>query len=80
MFYTSTYLMIHKAIHVSGLLISLWFRANPFFVPDKYVTSKGNQLLAGYVEKQKHVQKCHLRQQLAANNTCVLFNGELLHT
>jgi len=67
-------------MHVSGLLISLWEPANSLFVRDKYVTPKGKRLHAGYVQKRKHVKTYHLIPQLAANNTCVWFSGDLLHT
>jgi len=66
-------------IHVTGLLISLWGPANSLFVYDKYVTSTGKRLHAGYVQKRKHV-KLYVTPQLAANNTCMWFIGDLLYT
>ena len=69
---------------MSGLLISLWEPANMLFVRDKYITPTGKWLHAGYVQKaeaRKNTQKTyHLIPQLPANNTCVWFNGDLLHT
>ena len=34
-----------------GLLISLWEPANSIFVRDKYVTSTGKRLYAGYAQR-----------------------------
>ena len=34
---------------------------------------------AVYVQKWKHVQKYLLTPQLAVNNTCAWFNGELIY-
>ncbi|KAK2144102.1 hypothetical protein LSH36_785g02025 [Paralvinella palmiformis] len=66
--------------HVSGLLISLWEPANSLFVRDKYVTLTGKWLYAGYVQKAEARKTYHLIPQLATNNTCVWFNGDLLYT
>jgi len=65
---------------VFGLLFSPWEPANSLFVRDKYVTPTGMRLHAGYVQKAEARKTCHLIPQLAANNTCVWFNGDLLHT
>ena len=45
MFYHSTYLYIRRPMHMSGLLISQWGPAHPFFVGDKYVTPP----VSGYI-------------------------------
>ena len=67
-------------IHVSELLISLWGPANSFFIRDKYVTPTGKRLHAGYVPKAEVRKTYHLTPQLAINNMCVWFSGDLLHT
>jgi len=67
-------------MYVSGLLISLWGPAKMLFVRDKYVTPTGKWLHAGYVEKAEARKTYHLIPQLAVNNPCVWFNGDLLHT
>jgi len=61
--------------HVSGLFISLWEPANSLFV-----TPTGKRLHAGYVQKAEARKTYHLIPQLATNNTCMWFNGDLLHT
>jgi len=67
--------------HVSGLLISLWEPANSLFVSNKYVRPTGKELHAGYLQKAEVRKKTyHLIPQLPTNNTCVWFNGDLLHT
>jgi len=62
---------MHTLIHVSGLLISVWYPANSIFVRDKYVTPTEKRLLADYAQKRKHIKTYHLTPQLAVNNTCV---------
>ncbi|KAK2159297.1 hypothetical protein LSH36_155g07024 [Paralvinella palmiformis] len=42
-------------------------------------TQESDYMQATY-KKRKHVKTYHLIPQLAANNTCVWFNGDLLHT
>ena len=71
MFYISTYLYIHRPMHVSGLLISLWDPANPPFVRDIYTTP------TGYVQKGKHVNKIHLilLLQVTSFHSVVVFCG-----
>ena len=63
-------------IHMSVLLINLWDSPNPLSVRDNYVTPTGNWLHANYLQNRKHVQTL---TQLAVNNRCVWFNGELVH-
>jgi len=67
-------------IHVYGLLISLWGPANSLYISDKCGMPTGKRLHVGYVQKQKNVNKYDLTPQLAVNNTCVWFDGDLLHT
>jgi hypothetical protein len=73
MFYT-IYLYICILIHVSGPLISLWWRANPLFVPHKYVTPTGKQLHADYVQNGNTYNKYHLTLQLVVNNRYAWFS------
>jgi len=67
-------------LHVSELLINLWAAAKSLFVRDKYVTPTGKRLHVGYVQKAEARRTYHLTPQLAVNNTCVWFNGDLLRT
>ncbi|KAK2144808.1 hypothetical protein LSH36_729g02015 [Paralvinella palmiformis] len=48
-----------------------------------YATNMSRPQESGYMQatykKRKHVKTYHLIPQLAPNNTCVWFNGDLLH-
>ena len=68
---------IYVRIHVSGLLISLWQPANSLFVRAKYVTPTGKRLNACYLQKKA---RKNIPFDITANNTCVWFIGDLLHT
>ena len=63
-----------------GLLISLGGPANPLFVRNKNVTPTWKRQYAICTERGSAYKKYNLTPQLAVNNTCVWFNGELVHT
>jgi len=66
--------------HMSGLLISLWEPANLLFVRHKSVTLTENPASCRLRTKAEARQTYHLTPQLAVNETCVWFIGDLLHT